>query len=119
MKAKGRNQFPAHIEFSRQLRKKQTAEERLLWERLRNRKLGFKFLRQHPIIVPSFREVSTFYIADFFCAEKKLVIEVDGLIYQKQLAYDKARDAAMRELGLTILRITNEEVNESPITVIN
>ena len=76
------DKWPIQIKYARNLRKNLTPEEKILWQYLRNRKLnGFKFLRQHPIML---REVSSgkqFYIADFYCAEKKLIVEVDGLIH--------------------------------------
>lgn len=67
--------------------------------------LGQKFLRQFPIITSE-----GFYIADFYCAAKKLVLEIDGGIHLHQVEYDKHRDEVMQSLNLTVLRITNEEV---------
>jgi very-short-patch-repair endonuclease len=59
--------LPVHICFAKELRKTQTPEEKIMWDKLRGRKLlGYKFLRQYPIIVNS----ASFYIADFYCAEK-------------------------------------------------
>ncbi|MCF8359349.1 MAG: endonuclease domain-containing protein [Prolixibacteraceae bacterium] len=88
------------------LRLKQTTAEDLLWCNLRNRKLGgYKFRRQHPILV---------YIADFYCPEKKLVVEVDGGIHKRkeQREHDKIRNNEMEGLGLFVLRFTNEEVEK-------
>ncbi|HEX2613696.1 MAG TPA: endonuclease domain-containing protein, partial [Fibrobacteria bacterium] len=59
---------------------------------------GFRFRRQH---------ILGGYIADFFCHEANLVIEVDGEIHLSQKEYDAARDRVMREMGATILRIPN------------
>src|SRR6476620_72328 len=107
-----------HISFARELRKKQTPSERMMWKYLRNRRFfGFKFLRQHPIIIDIYNNKSGFYIADFYCDEKKLVIEIDGLIHSLQVDYDKARDDVMKDFGLTILRITNVEIEENIIEV--
>jgi leucyl-tRNA synthetase len=104
--------LPAHISFARELRKNQTPEEKMVWDKVRGRRLlGFKFLRQHPIIVNTFNGTTAFYIADFYCAEKKLVVEIDGLIHALQIDYDKARDIVMNEMGLQIIRINNEEIN--------
>ena len=59
--------------LAKDLRKKQTEAEVLLWSKLKSRKCGgYKFRRQHPI-----RQ----YIADFYCHEQRLVIEVDGKIH--------------------------------------
>ena len=65
--------------------------------------LGYKFRRQHPV-----RE----FIVDFFCAEKELVIEIDGKIHQLPdvSEKDENRTAELESLGLTVIRFTNEEV---------
>lgn len=91
-------------ERARQLRQRQTPSEELLWEQLRDRRLGgHKFRRQHPL---------GRYIADFYCAQCRLVVELDGAGHQRpeQQAYDQARDAALRAMGCTIVRIPNRQV---------
>ena len=106
-------------EFARLLRKNLTPEETIMWDLLRNRSLtGYKFLRQHPIKVWETNGRYHFYYADFYCAEMKLVVEIDGLIHTLQEDYDKARDQVMLELRLTVLRVTNEEVNNNLIGVL-
>jgi very-short-patch-repair endonuclease len=52
----------------------------------------------------------TFYIADFYCHEKSLVVELDGGIHKKQKEQDKLRDDVIDHLGLKVLRIANKEV---------
>ena len=95
---------------ARKLRHEQTAAEKVLWDELRARKLqGRKFLRQHPITFDYFRQ-KRFLIADFYCSEAKLLIEVDGGIHEEQEDYDKARDLLVRRLGLRVLRFRNEDV---------
>ena len=112
--------WPVHIRFARELRKSQTPEEKMMWALLRNRNLNnFKFLRQHPIVVSEINGKKAFYIADFFCAEKKLVVEIDGGIHSLQIEYDKARDIVMNELGLMVLRIQNKEVNNDIDSVLD
>jgi very-short-patch-repair endonuclease len=107
------SEWPVFIEFARDLRKKQTKEEKIMWSLLRNRKfMGFKFLRQHPILVPTFEKIKSFYIADFYCHEKRFVLEIDGLIHLFRIAEDIARDHVMNRMGLKILRITNEMVDK-------
>jgi leucyl-tRNA synthetase len=111
--------LPKYISFARELRKNQTEEEKVIWEQLRNRRLlGFKFLRQHPVIFSQINNRKSFYIADFYCAEKKLVVEIDGLIHTSQIEEDKARDIVMNEIGLQVIRITNEEVNRNIYAVL-
>jgi very-short-patch-repair endonuclease len=85
------------------LRKDQTIHEGKLWSHIRNSKLGCKFRRQHSI---------DSYILDFYCTEKKLAIEVDGLQHD-QSEYDRKRDEYFISLGITTLRFWNNEVDQS------
>ncbi len=65
------DKWPIHIKYSRKLRKNQTPEEKIIWEYLRDRRLNnYKFLRQHPILIPNASSLKQFYIADFYCAAK-------------------------------------------------
>lgn len=100
-------------DLARSLRKNQTRKEGILWQNLRNRKLsGFKFLRQHPIPYDEGGK-HFFFIADFYCHSKKLVIEVDGKIHDLQADYDEQRNLIMREMGLDVFRVTNKDVNNN------
>lgn len=86
------------------LRKIATEAEKVLWEQLRGRKLNdLKFRRQHSIHQ---------FIADFYCHELKLVIELDGSIHQLSdvAQYDQYRETLIKELGLKVLRFSNDEV---------
>jgi len=95
----------------RQLRRNQTKEEKLLWNELRNRKFyEKKFLRQHPFIYDSKHQEHFFFVADFYCAEEKLVVELDGKVHDYQKDRDEHRDEILKALGLSILRIKNEEL---------
>jgi len=88
-----------------------TKEEEMLWQKLRGRKLqSFKFLRQHPIVYDRINNQPKYFIVDFYCAEKKLIIEVDGRIHDFQKTRDKDREEILRGCGLQILRFKNEEV---------
>jgi very-short-patch-repair endonuclease len=90
--------------YAKQMRKDATNAERLLWQRLRNKKVsGLKFRRQHPLFK---------FIADFYCHEKKLVIELDGSIHndENQKQIDNVRTFELNELKLTVIRFRNEEV---------
>ena len=87
---------------ARELRQEMTPAERALWERLRNRRLGgLKFRRQHPL---------GRFIADFYCASHRLIIELDGPVHKAQRDYDAARAEHLRERGYRILRFSNEQV---------
>ncbi len=101
------------IRFSRELRKNQTPAEIILWSIIRNRKLsGFKFLRQHPIPYRGFNNKPNYFIPDFYCFEKKLIIELDGKIHDFQKEYDQNREEILRDLGLKVIRFKNEELED-------
>src|SRR5882724_685260 len=112
--------MPSIIDLCRELRRKQTPAEELLWQHLRNRNLiGKKFLRQHPICVNSIFGRSVYYIPDFYCHAVKLVIEADGPVHLFKKEYDKNRDEVLRGLGLVILRFTNDEIFNDLDRVLN
>ena len=99
-------------ELARELRNNPTPAEKKLWSMLRKRQLNdCKFLRQHPIIYGQREEEVHFFIADFYCSEKKLVIELDGKIHRHRKYYDQQRDLILEKKGLQVLRIDNEELN--------
>ncbi|OQX80219.1 MAG: hypothetical protein B6D64_03465 [Bacteroidetes bacterium 4484_276] len=92
---------------ARDLRKRMTEAEELLWSNLRDKKLdGLKFRRQHPI----WR-----FIADFYCHKAKLVIELDGGIHQEieTKERDINRTAEIERFDIKVIRFTNEEVLEN------
>lgn len=98
-------------QLCRELRKDLTPSEKIVWEVLRNRKFeNLKFTRQYPIIYNNYGERKLFFIADFYCHEKKLVIELDGKIHDFQKEYDANRDLILQELSLNVLRLKNEEL---------
>ena len=106
--------MPSITELCRELRKKQTLAEQILWEYLRKRNFsGKKFLRQHPICVLSNFKTNLYYIPDFYCDEAKLVIEADGPVHQFKRQYDKNRDEVLKSLGLSILRFENSEIENN------
>jgi adenine-specific DNA-methyltransferase len=87
---------------ARELRKNQTKAENMLWSTLRYRKrLGFKFRRQHVIDQ---------FIVDFYCAEARLVIEIDGAVHELTGERDHARQEPLEALGLRVMRFKNDEV---------
>lgn len=94
----------------RKLRKENTKEEAILWEEVRNRRFyNLKFLRQHPVIYDLVNDEPLFFITDFYCAEKKVIIEIDGKIHDFRRNQDHDRDEILRSLNLNVLRIKNEE----------
>jgi very-short-patch-repair endonuclease len=77
---------------------------------LRNRQfLAYKFLRQHPIYY-KFNNLSRFFIADFYCHELNLVIEIDGKIHENQKEYDQIRTEIINLKKIRVLRFKNDEI---------
>lgn len=95
--------YPPILLRARELRQPQTPAEATLWRHLRNRNLGYKFRRQHPI---------DRFIIDFYCAKAKLCIEIDGSSHfeTEQEEYDKARTEILEELGYQVVRFKNNDV---------
>jgi len=97
----------SHRNQARHMRANPTAAEKVLWQQLRNRQVNnLKFRRQHPV---------GSYIVDFYCAEKKLLVEIDGDSHLEQVEYDIERTQWLESQGMRVLRFTNEEVLGSPV----
>ncbi|GAA4307747.1 endonuclease domain-containing protein [Nibribacter koreensis] len=88
-------------EKARQLRKNSTLAEILLWEEIRDRKLGYQFHRQVPMLN---------YIMDFYSHELRLAIEVDGDSHNHKADYDAHREQELKAYGLTVLRFGDLDV---------
>ena len=85
-----------------------TPTEALVWEHLRDRKFhGLKFRRQHPIGP---------YVADFFCSELQLILEIDGAVHNnpEQRTRDRERTLFLQGLGFEVVRISNSQVESNP-----
>lgn len=94
------------------MRKRQTTEEDILWQELRRKSVDdLKFFRQHPIIYGNIYKEILFFVADFYCAKAALVIEVDGKVHDFKQEYDLYREQILKDKGLTVLRIKNEELS--------
>lgn len=89
--------------YARQNRKAYTPAEDALWQVLRKEQMGVKFRRQQPVGP---------YILDFYSAEIRLAIEVDGSVHEGLEAYDAKRDEDLAVEGILTLRFTNQEVIE-------
>jgi very-short-patch-repair endonuclease len=110
--------YPGILALARNLRNNQTSSEILVWNILRRKKLsGYKFLRQHPIFYSIRNNVVDFYIADFYCAQLRLIIEVDGKIHENHKEYDKERDSKLLKKGINVFRIKNEAVKDPMKTI--
>ena len=92
----------------RRLRRTLTPAEAALWGFLGNSRLqGRKFRRQHSIGA---------YVVDFYCAQERLVIELDGAAHdsERRVDHDRDRTKFLEEIGLRIVRIENREVFDNP-----
>ncbi|PTX45187.1 very-short-patch-repair endonuclease [Christiangramia gaetbulicola] len=91
----------------KKLRKSLTPAEAFLWKQIQNKKLeGRKFRRQHSI---------ENYIADFYCPQERLVIELNGEVHNNETAreYDRKRTEVLNNLGITVIRFENKMVFEN------
>ncbi len=90
-------------ETRRILRKQPIKSERLLWQKLKNKQLGYKFRRQFGIGK---------YIVDFYCPKLKFIVEVDGATHctDGEVAYDKIRQKYLESLEMTIKRYLNSDI---------
>jgi very-short-patch-repair endonuclease len=98
---------PKLFEYAREMRNDGTKAEAILWLRLKSRQVkGWKFRRQHPL---------SRFIADFYCHEKKLVVELDGSVHdsKEHQEMDKVRTGILNEMGIKVIRFRNEEVIEN------
>ena len=100
--------YPSQIVMrARALRRNATLEERILWQIVRNRKLGYKFRRQHPL--PP-------YVLDFYCPQARVAVELDGA--QHDPARDKRRDDFLRARDIIVMRVENYVLRNDPMRVV-
>ena len=92
---------PEKIQRARTLRSQMTPAEKVLWQELRGNKLGSHFRRQ---------QVIAGFIVDFYCHSAGLVIELDGDIHREQQEYDAERDKILENMGLHVVRFSNDDV---------
>jgi very-short-patch-repair endonuclease len=92
--------------MARDLRRRSTPAERLLWQMLRGRQvMSAKFRRQHPIGP---------FVVDFFCKQARLIIEADGAPHFPSPLRDRRRDAWLAAAGFLILRLPNHLILRQP-----
>ena len=97
----------------RRLRSNSTKTEIILWNYLKSKQLWYKFLRQSPLY--AFTENSwldRFIIPDFYCKEKKLILEIDWTVHNKEEVYilDKEKEKLFKQRWINILRINNQDI---------
>jgi len=91
-------------QYAREGRRVGNLSEALLWNQLKRKQLGYDFTKQKPI---------GNYIADFYCKELKLVIEIDGDSHDEKIEYDRERDRYMNNLGIKVIRVSDIAVKQN------
>ena len=106
----GENLRRPTVYAARRLRRTMSLPEILLWQRLRGSPQGLAFRKQHPIDP---------YVADFYCAASRLVVEIDGKAHDMgdRPKRDEARTAFLTERGYHLLRIAAQDVLKDPDSV--
>ena len=106
---------------SRDLRKNMTYSEKQLWEKIKNNKIGYKFMRQRPVY--SYTEESghdRYIIPDFICLKLKLIIEIDWNIHDIKEIYnlDREKELFLENKWFKIIRFKNKDINDNIDNVI-
>jgi len=97
----------------RSFRKNMTDAEAIIWNALRNNGTGFKFVREKPFRF-THEEKEIHFVADFYCKECKLIVEIDGEIHNRQEKYDEIRSLFFsKDKDIKCIRFTNDEVTNS------
>ena len=98
----GRRIKNGKLELAKKMRREMTLAERCFWNAVRDRKLlGLKFRRQ---------QIIDGFIADFYCNELRLIVEIDGGIHETQKDYDTLRDQIIGRNEIAVIRFSNDEV---------
>jgi very-short-patch-repair endonuclease len=106
-----RNRSAAARHLARHLRRKSGEAEKRLWRILRGRRFnGFKFRRQYPF---------GRYFIDFFCAEARLAVELDGGVhgFPEQKQHDREKDAFLEAGGIRVLRFGNHQLRSNAMSL--
>jgi len=101
---------PRMIDRRKELRRRSTRYENLLWVYLRNKRLGYKFKRQYSV---------SNYVLDFYCTDLNLGIELDGRWHIENVEYDKYRTKYLSAWGVKVLKFWNSELDQNLNEVIN
>jgi very-short-patch-repair endonuclease len=103
------NAKPGKREFAKELRKRQTTAEKILWKEVKARGFArYRIRRQHVVLG---------WIVDFYCIPEMLAIELDGGYHETTVSEDIRRDEIMANHGITVLRIANKDVLEDIVSV--
>ena len=97
----------------RELRRNSTNAEKIFWESVRDKRfMNKKFYRQYPVFF-DFCGKEQFFILDFFCFTEDLAVEIDGGYHKRQKNYDVLRTHIISNLGISIIRFNNKEVENN------
>jgi very-short-patch-repair endonuclease len=101
---------PRDVYLARHLRSESSLPEAQLWRLLRNNPDGVKIRRQHPVGA---------FVLDFYCPAARVAFEIDGIVHDMgdRPARDEARDTALADLGIEVIRIPASDVLRSPEAV--
>ena len=96
----------ANKRIRRELRQQDIACEKIIWSKIRNNQIGYKFRRQYSI---------SNFIVDLYCPKLKLVIEIDGVTHGtgEEIKYDKFRQKFLENQGLIVKRYLNIDIKEN------
>ena len=101
---------PKKLELARRFRKNPTESEDAVWQMLRNRQIrNLKWRRQ---------QVIDGFIADFYCAELNVVLEIDGTVHDNEEVkeYDEYRTSVLASKGIRTFRLKNEDCDKQHLT---
>ena len=109
-------------EISRKLRKNMTESEKIIWDKIKNKKLWYKFLRQKPIYLYTENSwLSRYIIPDFCCLEKKIILEIDWNIHNLKEVYllDQEKEKLLASKWFKVIRISNYDIKNNLQLVIS
>jgi BirA family biotin operon repressor/biotin-[acetyl-CoA-carboxylase] ligase len=101
---------PVARKTARDLHRRSTDSERLLWMALRGRQIGPKFRRQHPVGP---------YVLDFYCHEPSLAIEIDGSYHDFTAVNDAQRQRFLEAQGIRFIRVLADDVEKHREAVVS
>jgi very-short-patch-repair endonuclease len=107
----GQRVQPDKVQRAKELRRKMTPTENILWQKLRANRLGGYHFRRQQVIAG--------FIVDFYCHAVGLIVEVDGGIHQTRTEYDQERDRILSARGLRIIRIPNADISRDLPSALN
>ena len=103
-------------ETARKLRQNMTDTEKILWEKIRAKKLWIKFYRQRPVLVMTENSMLDRYvISDFYSPDNKVIIEIDWSVHDIKEVYllDLEKEKLLKNKWYKVIRFRNEEVFEN------